>query len=180
MGALIPLALTVAPEIARWLFGEEAEKTTAAVSQAVQTVTGTADADAATATLQKDPLAAAQLRLQLVQIATDREAVSRDADFRKLAATLQRSIDTRGQTVASLGRKTTAAWSAPVISGVVLVTFGCVMAMVLRYGMPVGSETSVNMLLGTLAAMATSVVSYWVGSSAGSARKDDRLAQTGK
>jgi uncharacterized protein len=37
-----------------------------------------------------------------------------------------------------------------------------------------------NMLLGTLAAMATSVVSYWVGSSAGSARKEERLAQTSK
>jgi hypothetical protein len=33
------------------------------------------------------------------------------------------------------------------------------------------------MLLGTLAAMATSVVSYWVGSSAGSARKEEQLAQ---
>ncbi len=33
------------------------------------------------------------------------------------------------------------------------------------------------MLLGTLGAMATSVVSYWVGSSAGSARKDARLAK---
>jgi len=36
------------------------------------------------------------------------------------------------------------------------------------------------MLLGTLAAMATSVVSYWVGSSIGSARKDDRLMQVAK
>jgi hypothetical protein len=36
---------------------------------------------------------------------------------------------------------------------------------------------SLNMLLGTLAAMATSVVSYWVGSSAGSARKDERIAR---
>ncbi len=32
-----------------------------------------------------------------------------------------------------------------------------------------------NMLLGTLAAMATSVVAYWVGSSAGSATKTDML-----
>jgi hypothetical protein len=32
-----------------------------------------------------------------------------------------------------------------------------------------------NMLLGTLAAMATSTVSYWVGSSAGSAQKNDML-----
>lgn len=31
------------------------------------------------------------------------------------------------------------------------------------------------MLLGTLAAMASAVVSYWVGSSAGSAQKTDML-----
>ena len=46
--------------------------------------------------------------------------------------------------------------------------------------MPPGSAKStytvLNMLLGTLGAMATSVVGYWVGSSAGSARKDARLA----
>jgi len=46
--------------------------------------------------------------------------------------------------------------------------------------LPPGSAKStyavLNVLLGTLGAMATSVVSYWVGSSAGSARKDARLA----
>ncbi len=46
--------------------------------------------------------------------------------------------------------------------------------------MPPGSAKStytvLNVLLGTLGAMATSVVGYWVGSSAGSARKDVRLA----
>ena len=46
--------------------------------------------------------------------------------------------------------------------------------------LPPGSAKStyavLNVLLGTLGAMATSVVGYWVGSSAGSARKDARLA----
>jgi membrane protein DedA with SNARE-associated domain len=51
-------------------------------------------------------------------------------------------------------------------------------AVVLTRGVSPGNETAANMLLGTLAAMATSVVSYWVGSSAGSARKDDRLTRS--
>lgn len=46
--------------------------------------------------------------------------------------------------------------------------------------LPPGSAKStyavLNVLLGTLGAMATSVVTYWVGSSVGSARKDARLA----
>ena len=45
----------------------------------------------------------------------------------------------------------------------------------LTRALPAGSETILNMLLGTLAAMATSTVSYWVGSSAGSAQKTDML-----
>jgi len=47
--------------------------------------------------------------------------------------------------------------------------------------MPPGSAKStyavLNVLLGTLGAMATSVVAYWVGSSVKSVRKDDRLAR---
>ena len=180
MGALIPLALTLAPEISKWLFGEQAEHTAAAVTAAVETVTGTTDAEAATAKLQQDPAAANQLRLQLAQIAADREHAAHTADLDQLTATLRDTADARTQTIALASQKAAMAWSAPVISAVVLVTFGAVMAMVLLYGMPAGSETAANMLLGTLAAMATSVVSYWVGSSAGSARKDDRLAQASK
>ncbi len=72
------------------------------------------------------------------------------------------------------------AWGAPVVSVVVLVTFGTVVSLVLLRAIPVGSETVLNVLLGTLAAMATNVVGYWVGSSAGSARKDEQLAEVAR
>ena len=71
-------------------------------------------------------------------------------------------------------------WGAPVVSVVVLVTFGTVVSLVLLRAIPAGSETVLNVLLGTLAAMATNVVGYWVGSSAGSARKDERLAEVAR
>jgi hypothetical protein len=177
MGALISLALTIAPELARWLFGETAEKTTAAVTQAVQTTTGTSDPAAAAAVLQRDPATASQLRVQLAQLAADQESAARAADLQTLTATLQDTVDARNQTIVLAGQKSAIAWSAPIVSGLVLVTFGAVMTLVLTYGVPPGSDTIANMLLGTLAAMATSVVSYWVGSSAGSARKEERLAQ---
>jgi hypothetical protein len=54
-------------------------------------------------------------------------------------------------------------------------TFGAVMGLALTRSLPAGSETILNMLLGTLAAMANSVVCYWVGSSAGSSQKTDLL-----
>lgn len=66
MGALTPLAASIAPEIARWLFGANAGKAETAITDAVQSVTGTADLDAATAFLQLNPAAASQLHLQLL------------------------------------------------------------------------------------------------------------------
>jgi hypothetical protein len=177
MGALIPLALTLAPEIARWLSGDTADQTAASVTQAVQTITGTSDPDAAAAVLQRDPATGSRLRVQLAQIAADQERAARTADLNVLTTKLGDAANARNQTIALSGQKSAIAWSAPIISGLVLMTFTAVMTLVLTHGVPTGSETAANMLLGTLAAMATSVVSYWVGSSAGSARKDEQLAQ---
>ena len=72
------------------------------------------------------------------------------------------------------------AWGAPIVSVVVLLTFGAVVALTLFREIPPRSEVMLNVLLGTLGAMATNVVGYWVGSSVGSARKDERLERLGK
>src|ERR1700754_5025752 len=109
MGALISLALTIAPELARWLFGETAEKTTAAVTQAVQTMTGTSDPVAAAAVLQRDPATASQLRVQLAQLAADQESAARAADLQTLTATLQNTADARNQTIVLAGQKSAVA-----------------------------------------------------------------------
>lgn len=177
MGALIPLAVTVAPELAKWLFGSGAEQTTQAVAQVVQSVTGTSDPDAAQGVLARDPALAAQLRVQLAQIAAQRQAEEDAARLDAFKAGAADIANARQQTVTLAGQHSVVAYGAPVTSVVVLVTFGVVMGLALTQRMPPGSETILNMLLGTLAAMATSVVSYWVGSSAGSARKEERLAQ---
>jgi uncharacterized membrane protein YdbT with pleckstrin-like domain len=179
MGALIPLAISLAPEIAQWLFGEKAEATTQAVANVVQTVTGASDAAGAEAVLSRDPQAAAQLRLQLAQLAAQAQQAARQAELDDMAARFKDTADARAQTVALANSKSMIAYGAPGVSVVVLATFGVVMTLALTRAMPPGSETILNMLLGTLAAMATSVVSYWVGSSAGSARKDERLARKG-
>ena len=67
------------------------------------------------------------------------------------------------------------AWGAPVVSVVVLVTFGIVMTIALTRSLPSNAEPILNVLMGTLGAMATTVVGYWMGSSAGSDRKDEHL-----
>ena len=177
MGALIPLAISIAPEISRWLFGSGAATVAAQVGQAVQAVTGTDDPAAAEAALAGKPELALQLRVQLAQLAAEQEKAARAADQAELQARLSDIAGARAQTVQLAQSRSLVAWGAPIVSAVVLMTFGVVMGLALTRSLPAGSETILNMLLGTLAAMATSVVSYWVGSSAGSARKDERWAQ---
>ena len=65
---------------------------------------------------------------------------------------------------------------APVVSAVVMVTFAIVTGFVLLRPIPAESATVVTVLLTTLQTLAVSVVSYWVGSSAGSAEKTRLLA----
>ena len=175
MGALIPLAISLAPEIGRWLFGAKGEQTAAAVVQVVQSVTGTADETVAQQVVARDPAVAAQLRLQLAQLAAQQEQAVRQADLDELAGRLRDVQDARAQTVSLARAGSAVQWAPAIVSVTVLATFGVVMWAALTRALPSGSETILNMLLGTLAAMATSVVGYWVGSSAGSAQKTEML-----
>jgi hypothetical protein len=175
MGALIPLAISLAPEIGKYLFGSSGEATAAAVAQVVQSVTGTTDDTVAQAAINSNPQLAAQLRVQLAQIAAQQEAAAQSAQLDGLKAYLADIAGARQQTVDLAKSGSAVQWAPVLVSIVVLATFGVVMAAALSHALPAGSETILNMLLGTLAAMATSVVSYWVGSSAGSAQKTDLL-----
>ena len=172
---LIPLAISLAPEIGKWLFGTKGEAVAADVAKVVQTVTGTSDATEAAALVAKDPIAAAQLRLQLAQIAATSEQSARAADLDAMKAQLADVAGARSQTVALATAGSSVQWAPAVLSGIVLTTFGVVMWAALTRALPAGSETILNMLMGTIAAMATGVVNYWVGSSAGSRSKDAML-----
>jgi hypothetical protein len=175
MGALIPLAISLAPEIGKWLFGSKGESVAGAVAQVVQNVTGTSDEQVASAAISSNPQLAAQLRLQLAQLAAGQEQAARQADLDALTARLKDVADARAQTVKLAQAGSGVSWAPAIVSFVVLATFGVVMWAALTRALPQGSETILNMLLGTLAAMATSTVSYWVGSSAGSTQKTDLL-----
>ena len=175
MGALIPLAISLAPEIGKWLFGDTGAKTATAVAQVVQSVTGTTDEQVAKESIASNPQLAAQLRVQLAQLAAQQEQAARQADLDQLGAQLKDVADARAQTVALAQAKSPVQWAPAIVSFVVLATFGVVMWCALNKTLPTGSETILNMLLGTLAAMATSTVAYWVGSSSGSAQKNDML-----
>ena len=175
LGAAGGVVLDLAPELGRWLFGPDAEPAVSAVQKALGSVTGTADPAMQTQTLA-DPEKAAALRVELARVASEQASAEAASKQAILLAQLSDVANARATTTQLAQVGSTIAWGAPVVSLVVLVTFGGVIIMALTRAMPPGAEPVLNVLMGTLGAMATSVVGYWVGSSAGSARKDTRLA----
>ena len=175
LGAVGGIVLDLAPEVGRWLFGTDAAPVIGAVQAAVRVVTGTEEPDEQAAALA-DPEKAGALRVELARIAAGQDAATAAASQAAMSAQLADIANARALTMQLAGQGSAIAWGAPVVSVVVLVTFGAVVSIALTRAMPPGAEPVLNVLLGTLGAMATSVVGYWVGSSAGSARKDARLA----
>ena len=166
LGAVGGIVLDLAPEVGRWLFGPEAATTVSAVHAAVSTVTGSPDPDIQAASLA-DPGKAAALRVELARIASERAAAAATSDHAALVAQLGDVANARATTVQLARDGSSIAWGAPTVSVVVLLTFAGVMGVALTHTMPAGAEPVLNVLIGSLGAMTTSVVSYWVGSSAG-------------
>ncbi len=100
VGALGGLVVDIAPEIGRWLFGATGERTAGLVTEAVEVVTGTADADKAREVLAQDTAAVCQLRIRLAMIAAQQQAeadrateAQRAADFAELRASITARVD---------------------------------------------------------------------------------------
>lgn len=184
-GGLGGLVVDIAPEVGRWLFGSAGEKTAGLVAQAVETVTGTPDADAAQTKLKTDPEAATQLRVQLRVIAAQQQAEADRAAVAERAAALARmQVDTtdragaRGQTSMLAQARSALAWAPALLSGLILTVFGGVVYVVIHGNTILTPSTAplANVLLGTVAAMATQVANYWLGSSSGSVAKSDQIS----
>ena len=188
LAALLPLILGIAPQLAEHLFGSKGGDIAAQVAGAVTAVTGNdlaapgGAADAILAIQGKSELAA-QLQTQLAGIASaaqverDREAdAERQADADLMKATLASQSDARATEVALTKGGSKLAWGAPVLSAIILLAFGGMLWVVLTRAIPENSAALANVLLGTLAAMATQVANFWLGSSNGSASKNELLA----
>lgn len=63
-----------------------------------------------------------------------------------------------------------------VVSILIVCGFVGTVCVILTQALPTGNEGVAHELLGALSSMATMVASYWMGSSAGGARKDRMLA----
>lgn len=183
VGGLSGLVVDIAPDVGRWLFGSNGERTAGLVAQAVETVTGTSDAEAAQKVLGQNSDAVSQLRLQLLAIVAqqqteaDRAAeAKRAADLAAFQAAAADRAGARSQTTMFAQLHSGLAWAPAMLSGIILLVFGVLIFVVLtKNTLTSNSLPLANVLLGTVAAMATQVANYWLGSSSGSAAKSDQI-----
>lgn len=120
-----------------------------------------------------------QLQVQMASIAAAREkaesdadAADRKADYDELKAQLDDVSSARAQTVSLAQAGSRIAWAAPVVSVLVVLMFGAMLAALAMHAVPDESRSLMEVMLGVLATAFGSVVQYWIGSSAGSHAKD--------
>lgn len=108
------------------------------------------------------------------------EANQADA-LRELELRLSDVQNARAQTIQLVQAGSAMAWGSPVVSVIVVLGFLGALFMFMVRPIPLDNSQStlLNILLGTLGAAFTQVVNYYLGSSASSAAKDQRLAQIG-
>ena len=179
--ALLPLIAQFGPMLAGWLGGPRdgaiAAQIGAAVTAVTGVVTGTSDSTAtAMAALAGKPELAAQLTQRLAEIHAEEVQAQTAAITAQIIASAQSQADARAYSLGLVKAGTAMAWGAPILSGIILGSFAAMLWVVLTRAVPESSQALANILLGTLAAMATQVANYWLGSSAGSSAKNETIA----
>lgn len=176
--ALIPIIAQVAPLAARLLGNAIDGKAGAAVGEQVarevtgvaERVFGTSEPRELEAAIRADPAKALEFKIEMERLATQ-------AQLATLSADLENVKDARG-TLQS------ASWwvsAAPVVLSIIItVGFFGTLVMLVFVGLPDRSETLreiLALLLGALTLAFGDVRNFWLGSSAGSKKKDEALAE---
>jgi hypothetical protein len=187
---LLPLVLNLAPQLAGMIFGSKGADATAKVAAVVQTVVGSA-ADlsapggvaAAIAHIQANPQTASDLAAKLAELQTQMQKEQDDAT----EAVRQDALDELKTRLADVGSArdmatqlaqahSGLAYGGVVVSVVIVAAFGWTTYSVLTNHLSTSDGQFGSILVGTLAAMATQVANYWLGSSQGSNTKNALLA----
>jgi hypothetical protein len=184
VGGLMGFAVDLVPQLFPHLFGKNSARVQAEVKSVLVDATGgKTNVSEVQAAVSNDPAKADEIRLRLAEIAAKADEAQRQADLQQRQADLEQMklavVDTanaRGQMVDLAKAGSPVAWGAPAISALVLLIFAA--AVVVAFSSPATANNALaNAILGTLGTMSTAVVTYWVGSSAGSAQKTALLAK---
>ena len=180
MNPLIGIAMGLAPDIIKLIAGDKTGQLANQVGKAVADTVGTANAGEAQTKLAANPAAEAALRQKLAELAVEAtKAQNADAGQRAQEA-LNNTQSARSGLQALATTNSTIAWTAPTISYLVIGGFFIFLFVLvwLYWGKPVDNQNNfivqiINIAVGALTAAFATVVNFWLGSSAGSRKKDD-------
>lgn len=171
MAPLLGIALNLVPTLAQWIGGDKAGKVAEQVAGAAKAVFGTTEEGSIEKAIATDPNLALQFKLAIANI-EDRE---RQRSHDELLARMQDTQSAREQTVKLAQNGSPLQWGAAIVSFIVVSAFGMVAYMVFNEAIPQQNREMALYLVGQLSGFVGSAVSYWVGSSAGSASKDQTI-----
>jgi lysozyme family protein len=180
MNPLIGIAMGLAPDIIKLIAGDKTGQLADQFGKAVADTVGTTNAGEAQTKLAANPAAEAALRQKLAELALDAtKAQNADAGQRAQEA-LSNTQSARSGLQALATTNSTIAWTAPTISYLVIGGFFAFLFVLvwLYWGKPVDNQNNfivqiINIAVGALTAAFATVVNFWLGSSAGSRKKDD-------
>lgn len=188
MSPLIAFAVSLLPALAKRLVDNVIPDVEGKIADKIKNVVGTTDADQVAQKAQ-DPKVAAQLRVQLAQIAAEGDqreqalqAQKLQSQFDSFKAELQDTEGARTMLTDLAEQKSVIAWGPVIVSTVVVIGFFVVLSLLLldRTIADQGNQLVmqiVNIAVGALTAGFATVVSFWLGSSQGSRNKDAHALQ---
>lgn len=186
---LIPIALSVVPELIKLIAGDRAGSVATQVAGVVQAVTGTADPVEAQKKLSEDSAVATQLRVRLAEIALEAQKAQlvaedqrRQAELSQMQKSLENTQGARGSLIDLVRSGSPIAWGAPVVSIIVTGGFFLFLIILMIGGIRTDPRDQtvaniINIAVGALATAFATVVNFWLGSSQGSRNKDDAVAR---
>jgi hypothetical protein len=182
MNPLIGIAAGVVPDIIKLIAGDKTGQLAGQVGKAVADAVGTTNAGEAQTKLAADPAAQATLRQKLVELALEAaKAQNAEADQLRQDA-VSNTLGARSALQALSTTNATIAWTAPMISYLVIAGFFVFLFVLvwLYWDKPDAANNQnnfivqiINIVVGALTAAFATVVNFWLGSSAGSQKKDD-------
>ena len=187
MNPLIGIAITVLPDIVKLIAGDKTGQFADQVTKAVSDTLGTTDVARAQAKLASDPAAQTALQQKLAELALEATKVQNAESDQERQDALANTQGARSALEALATTNNTIARTAPIISYLVIGGFFIfLVVLVLLYllalysGKPAEAINQnnfivqiINIAVGALTAAFATVVNFWLGSSAGSQKKDD-------
>jgi hypothetical protein len=175
---LIPLLLGLAPTVASWIMGDKTGSVVSQVTGIARDILGTTDAAGIERAVATDPNLALQFKMALLQAEADARAheaqMNRQA-LEELNARIADVASARSQTVELAKAGSAIAWGSPVVSVLAIAVFGGFVYMLFASAVPEGMKEALLLLGGSAATGYGMVLSYWLGSSSGSAQKTAAL-----